>query len=365
MRDYACGTQTYDGHTGQDSDIRSFREMDIGVPVFAVLDGEVISTQDGFYDREFGTPRSQFDNHIVIQHGPGNFTIYGHLRKGLTLRRGVKVVAGQQIGWTASSGNSSGPHLHFTSKVNDEVDEPFAGTCREGPSHWADQAATPTEPYARDLAVSAKPFRGRALLPHDKAVRTGTFVRGVRTIHARLEVGAAWNATPLRVRIGQPDGTVVLDVQRAVPTAHGRGHIYLSYRVDLGVTGRWRLRIEAGETVLTDAPLTVVASPSQIRNRRPNPVALQLLPEDPTAEDVLQCQVITSVVTQDPDYDIVRYRYRWTIDGRTVRTVTSAALSDVLRRGLVAGADRVGCSVQVSDGRLSWPSRTAAGTIRS
>ena len=169
-------------------------------------------------------------------------------------------------------------------------------------------------------------------------------------------------ASPDRV---QPDGTVVLDVQRAVPTAHGRGHVYLSYRVDLGVTGRWRLRIEAGETVLADASLTVVASPSQIRNRRPNPVTLQLLPEDPTAEDVLQCRVITSVVTEDPDYDIVRYRYRWTIDRWTVRTVTSAALSDVLRRGLVAGPDRVGCSVTVSDGRLSWPSRTAAGTIRS
>src|SRR5262245_40058831 len=61
VRDFACGTQTYDGHTGQDSIIRSFREMDIGVPVFAALDGDVISTQDGFYDREFGPTRSQFD----------------------------------------------------------------------------------------------------------------------------------------------------------------------------------------------------------------------------------------------------------------------------------------------------------------
>lgn len=32
VRDFACGTQTYDGHTGTDSDLRSFREMDIGVP---------------------------------------------------------------------------------------------------------------------------------------------------------------------------------------------------------------------------------------------------------------------------------------------------------------------------------------------
>ena len=54
VRDYMCGTQTYDGHTGTDSDIRSFRELDIGVPVFAALDGRVISVQDGEYDRRFG-----------------------------------------------------------------------------------------------------------------------------------------------------------------------------------------------------------------------------------------------------------------------------------------------------------------------
>jgi len=54
VRDWACGSQSYDGHTGEDSTIRSFREVDIGVPVFAALDGKVISVQDGFYDREFG-----------------------------------------------------------------------------------------------------------------------------------------------------------------------------------------------------------------------------------------------------------------------------------------------------------------------
>jgi hypothetical protein len=157
----------------------------------------------------------------------------------------------------------------------------------------------------------------------------------------------------------------VLDVQRAVTAVHGRGHVYLSFRVALDVTGRWRLRVDAGETVLADAPLTVVSSASHIGNRRPNPVSLQLLPANPSAEDVLQCRVATSLVTEDPDYDIVRYRYRWTVDGRAVRTVTSAALSDTLRRGLVAGGSRVGCSVSVSDGRLSWPNRALAGTIRS
>ena len=83
LLDFACGTHTYDGHTGIDSDIRSFREMDIGVPVFAVRDGQVITVQDGFYDRNYGPSGTErFDNHVVIQHDTGRFTVYGHLRRG-------------------------------------------------------------------------------------------------------------------------------------------------------------------------------------------------------------------------------------------------------------------------------------------
>src|SRR5262245_21907964 len=233
IRDFACGSQTYDGHTGQDSIIRSFREMDIGVPVFAVLDGEVISTQDGFYDHEFGPTRSQFDNHVVVQHGPGRFTIYGHLRRGLTLRRGDKVVAGQQLGWTASSGNSSWPHLHFTYKEADEVVEPFAGPCRPGASSWANQPVLPTVPYARDLAVSGKPFRGKALLPFDQAVRTGTFVRGTRTVYLRLELAAVSPGQPLRIRVLRPDGSTAVADDRPIPfaIARGYGHGYFAYRI--------------------------------------------------------------------------------------------------------------------------------------
>lgn len=152
--DWACGTQTYDGHTGQDSNIRSFREMDIGVPVFAALDGRVLSVQDGNYDREHGSRTPPFDNHVVLDHGGGRFTVYGHLRRGIRLERGQVVRQGQQLGWTASSGNSSWPHLHFTLIEDGVPQEPFAGRCRAGASGWTSQAAVPSDPYARDLALS-------------------------------------------------------------------------------------------------------------------------------------------------------------------------------------------------------------------
>jgi murein DD-endopeptidase MepM/ murein hydrolase activator NlpD len=75
--------------------------------VFAALDGEVLSVEDGNFDRQYGSSMPPSDNHVVLDHGSGRFTIYGHLRRGITLRRGQTGRAGQQLGWTASSGNSS------------------------------------------------------------------------------------------------------------------------------------------------------------------------------------------------------------------------------------------------------------------
>lgn len=87
-----------------------------------------------------------------------------------------------------------------------------------------------------------------------------------------------------------------------------------------------------GVTV-AEAPFDVVASARRVRNRRPGAVAVELHPAEPRSADVVQCRVSTSLVTEDPDYDIVRYRYRWTVGSRVARSVSSAALSDVLRSG--------------------------------
>jgi hypothetical protein len=357
VRDFACGTQTYDGHTGIDTDIRSFREMDIGVPVFAALDGRVISVQDGEFDRNHGPTVQRFDNHVVVEHARGRFTIYGHLRKGIELRRGDRLVAGQQIGWTASSGNSSWPHLHFTSQVASAVDEPFAGPCTEGPSGFAEQVPLPGAAYLRDLALSTRPFTGRRGLPYDQAIRTATFVRGTNVFHSRVEIGAvpAPGEGSLRIRFLRPSGSSAGETKTTVRTAHGRGHWTFAHRISFRRIGRWRVVVDLDDRILGEAPIDVVATAPEVRNRAPNPISLSLQPAAPTAADIVQCRVETSLVTEDPDLDIVRYRYRWTVNGKLVRAVSSAALSDVLRAGLARPGRRVRCAVMPSDGRLSGP----------
>jgi hypothetical protein len=107
---------------------------------------------------------------------------------------------------------------------------------------------------------------------------------------------------------------------------------------------------------VAEAPLTVVASADQIVNRPPNPITAAIdasSANPPTPADVLFCRVNTSLVNEDPDYDIVRYRYQWRVNGAVVRDVTSAALSDALPSKSASLDDIVSCSVTPSDGKVS------------
>jgi len=78
-----------------------------GTPVFAANSGRVIFA---------GWSNWGYGNAIVISHGPFQ-TLYGHL-SSVNVRCGDNVVGGQPIGGVGTTGNSSGPHLHFELMYN-------------------------------------------------------------------------------------------------------------------------------------------------------------------------------------------------------------------------------------------------------
>ncbi len=53
-----------------------------------------------------------YGNEVVIKHEDGNYSQYAHL-SSLSVSAGQSVSGGQQIGLSGSTGNSTGPHLHF------------------------------------------------------------------------------------------------------------------------------------------------------------------------------------------------------------------------------------------------------------
>ena len=89
-----------------------------------------------------------------------------------------------------------------------------------------------------------------------------------------------------------------------------------------------------------------------------------LFPARPHATDVLQCRLEADLLLDDPDYDLVRYRYVWRVDGAVVRDVVSAGHSDALARGVAPAGSFVTCEVTPSDGTSSAASTVVGELIR-
>lgn len=78
-----------------------------GTPVYAVADGYVVNSAWGIDGHYQG-----YGNCIFIAHYNGLYTLYGHLSSRV-VSEGETVTQGQVIGYVGSTGNSTGPHLHF------------------------------------------------------------------------------------------------------------------------------------------------------------------------------------------------------------------------------------------------------------
>lgn len=81
-----------------------------GQPVYAVKAGTVVLTQSLSYS---------YGNYVLINHHDGTYTLYAHGQAGsICVSEGQNVSQGQQIMRVGSTGNSTGPHLHFEVRVS-------------------------------------------------------------------------------------------------------------------------------------------------------------------------------------------------------------------------------------------------------
>lgn len=93
-----------------------------GSKVVAAMGGTVTKAYNPFEGQNFSG--GSYGNYIVIDHGNGTTTLYGHL-KSVQVFEGQQVQAGQLIGLAGSTGNSTGPHLHFEVQVNGSLQNPM------------------------------------------------------------------------------------------------------------------------------------------------------------------------------------------------------------------------------------------------
>jgi murein DD-endopeptidase MepM/ murein hydrolase activator NlpD len=86
----------------------------IGTPIHAAKAGVVI----------YASWMSGYGNFVIIDHGGGFSTAYGHQSR-LAVTVGEQVSQGQVIGFSGDTGNSTGPHLHFETRVNGIPENPM------------------------------------------------------------------------------------------------------------------------------------------------------------------------------------------------------------------------------------------------
>jgi murein DD-endopeptidase MepM/ murein hydrolase activator NlpD len=100
---------------------RNENHFSFGLPVRAPAAGTVVEIEnsqadDGTFDPATfkDHPNMMLGNHVVIRHGDGLFSIFGHLKHGsVTVKAGDVVTAGQTVAAVGNSGTSMFPHLHY------------------------------------------------------------------------------------------------------------------------------------------------------------------------------------------------------------------------------------------------------------
>ncbi|MCF8239693.1 MAG: M23 family metallopeptidase [Saprospiraceae bacterium] len=169
VKDYACGSRTYDGHRGTDIALFPYRfiKMDNDqVEVIAAASGTILDKSDGNTDKNCGSNMLQA-NYIMIGHSDGSRALYFHMKKNSVTTKsiGETVEAGEYLGVIGSSGNSSGPHLHFEvwsgSTVATRID-PFYGPCNtlNSTTWWQDQ-----KPYSETAVVKVSTNATDVVIP--------------------------------------------------------------------------------------------------------------------------------------------------------------------------------------------------------
>ena len=375
IQDWNCGNYTLDGIIATMGLVPTFDRQLIGIPVYAALDGVVVTTHDGEDDQNVEYEQGRPTNFIRLDHGQGLQTSSFHLRKdSILVSPGDEVRAGQQIGEAGASGNTDWPALAFATLLDEALFDPFVGPCNEGESLWVDQPAIPDDHDVTftDFGVTLEnldayfafpenhrwqpPAEGHVPLDHD----------GVWMWARGLNLPANSTAT---FKFYDPAGDLHYDSDWFFLNPGFTSYRFWNWWFYWDIPGMqetpgtWRVTVVVNSELQMDFPLEIVAPGDETPNRAPQAISTNIEPSNPTADDVLMCRVDSAGPLDDLDWDLVRYRYIWSVDGVVVRDTVSAGLADYLPSVDGCGSPVVTCEVIPSDGELTGPPSESAVVI--
>ena len=98
-------------------------KMHAGLDFTAPRGTPIYATADGVVDLA-GNAGNGFGNHVIINHGYGYETLYGHMVR-VKARKGQAIKRGEVIGWVGNTGKSTGPHCHYEVHYRGEKIDPI------------------------------------------------------------------------------------------------------------------------------------------------------------------------------------------------------------------------------------------------
>ncbi|HEV8082060.1 MAG TPA: peptidoglycan DD-metalloendopeptidase family protein [Chitinophagaceae bacterium] len=251
--DYNCNNRTYDGHKGTDIFNWPFpwQKMALNaVQIIAAAPGTIIGKSDGFTDTSCAVCSSCNWNAVYIMQADGSIAWYGHMKINSQTPKAVgqAVALGEYLGIVGSSGNSTGPHLHFevyTNNTYSQLVDPWAGTCNalNGlTSWWANQQPNYVSTLNKIMTHNLPPA-----MPGCKSGEvvnaSGNFVNG-QTVYLASYYRDQQAGQQATHTIYIPDNTVYSSWTQNFTTYYSASYWYYSIVLSSPApTGMWRYEV--------------------------------------------------------------------------------------------------------------------------
>ncbi len=288
LQDWNCGNRTYDtsaGYNHQGIDIFTwpfswFQFQNSQAEIQAAAEGVILYKSDGNFDMSCAMSGGNW-NAVYVKHADGSVAWYGHMKKNsLTTKPvGATVSVGEYLGVVGSSGNSTGPHLHFeVYNSNNELVETYQGPCNNftsGTDSWWQQQKPYLDPKINALLThSAAPVFNTC--PNTETTNlkndfpTGSTVFGVVYLADQLA------ATSFSFRLLRPDNSIAYSTTSTSNVFYAASYWYWSFPPNIfNVNGNWKLEVTyQGQTVSHSFSYGILSTAENKQNRisiYPNP----------------------------------------------------------------------------------------------
>ncbi len=261
LTDYNCGNVTYDtaqGYNHQGVDVFTWpfgwKQMDNNeAEIIAAAPGQIIAKGDGQYDRSCVFNSNPW-NAVYVMHTDGSVAWYGHMKNGsLTTKPvGAFVEEGEFLGVVGSSGNSTGPHLHFEvyeDNTYTQLIDPYAGNCNNlnADSWWQSQRPYQNPNINAALTHSAPPVFPDC--PQTETTNESNQFNPGQMVYFAVYLRDQQPATSLNLKIIRPNNTVFESWNFNLTQFYTASYWYWSNNI-FTIQGQWKWEVTyQGQTV--------------------------------------------------------------------------------------------------------------------